>query len=110
MWPWWLNIPTEDFTDKTLAIDDTQRDDVRCGDWGAGHGGWQVGRWGDWHLTLRTDLTDETLEWKYLLKALLMRLWRLMILLEMMLEVVIGVMVMEVDKVADEVTDMEIDK
>ena len=33
-----------------------------------------------------------------------------MILLEMMLEVVIGVMVMEVDKVADEVTDMEVDK
>ena len=31
-----------------------------------------------------------------------------MILLEMMLEVVIGVMVMEVDKVADEVTGMEI--
>ena len=27
-----------------------------------------------------------------------------------MLEVVIGVLVMEVDKVADEVTDMEIDK
>ena len=39
-----------------------------------------------------------------------MRLWGLMILLEMMLEVVIGVMVMEVDKVADEVTDMEVDK
>ena len=39
---------------------------------------------------------------------LLMRLWRLMILLEMMLEVVIGVMVMEVDKVADEVTSMEV--
>jgi len=34
----------------------------------------------------------------------------LMILLEMMLEVVIGVLVMEVDKVADEVTDMEVDK
>ena len=33
-----------------------------------------------------------------------------MILLEMMLEVVIGVMVMEVKKVADEVTDMEVDK
>ena len=33
-----------------------------------------------------------------------------MILLEMLLEVVIGVMVMEVDKVADEVTDMEVDK
>ena len=33
-----------------------------------------------------------------------MRLW------EMMLEVVIGVPVMEVDKVANEVTDMEIDK
>ena len=34
----------------------------------------------------------------------------MMILLETMLEVVIGVMVMEVDKVADEVTDMEVDK
>ena len=33
-----------------------------------------------------------------------------MVLLEMMLEVVIGVLVMEVDKVADEVTDMEVDK
>ena len=33
--------------------------------------------------------------------------WRLMILLET-LEVVIGVMVMEVDKVADEVTGMEV--
>ena len=31
-------------------------------------------------------------------------------ILEMMLEEVIGVMVMEVDKVVDEVTDMEIDK
>ena len=33
-----------------------------------------------------------------------------MILREMMIVVVIGVMVMEVDKVADEVTDVEIDK
>ena len=39
-----------------------------------------------------------------------MRLWRFIILLEMMLEVVIGVMVMEVDKVANEVTNMEVDK
>ena len=31
-----------------------------------------------------------------------------MILLEMMLELVIGVMVMEVDKMVDEVTDMEV--
>ena len=44
----------------------------------------------------------------YLLKTLLMRLWRLMILLEMMLEFVIGVMVMEVDKMTDEVTDMKV--
>ena len=43
------------------------------------------------------------------MKTLLMRLWRLMILLEMRLEVVIGMLVMEVDKVANEVTDMEID-
>ena len=33
-----------------------------------------------------------------------------MILLEMVLKVVIGVMVMEADKMADEVTDMEVDK
>ena len=33
-----------------------------------------------------------------------------MILLEMMLELVIGVMVMEVDKMADELTDMEVYK
>ena len=33
-----------------------------------------------------------------------------MILMEMMLEVVIGVLVMEVDKMVNEVTDMEIDK
>ena len=33
-----------------------------------------------------------------------------MILLEIMLEVVIGVMVMEVDKMADEVTDMKVNK
>ena len=32
-----------------------------------------------------------------------------MVLLEAMVEVVIGVMVMEVDKVADEVTNMEFD-
>ena len=52
MRPWWVKIPTEDFTDETLAIDDTYGDDVR--------------------------------------------------------EIV--VLVMEVDKVADEVTNMEIDK
>ena len=52
MWPWWVKIPTEDFTDETLAINDTYEDDVR--------------------------------------------------------EIV--VLVMEVDKVADEVTHMEIDK
>ena len=28
-----MKIPTEDFTDETLAIDDTQGDDVRGGDW-----------------------------------------------------------------------------
>ena len=33
-----------------------------------------------------------------------------MILMEMMLEVVIGVLVMEVGKVANEVTDIEVDK
>ena len=33
-----------------------------------------------------------------------------MILMEMMLEVLIGVLVMEVKKVADEVTNMEVDK
>ena len=57
-------------------------------------------------LLNRLDWCDPG-EWRYLLKILLMRLWQLMILLETMLEVVIGVMVMEVDKVADEVTGME---
>ena len=52
MWPWWVKIPTEDFTDETLAINYTYVGDVR--------------------------------------------------------EIV--VMIMEVDKVVDEVTDMEIDK
>ena len=26
MWPWWLKIPTEDFFDETLAINDTYVD------------------------------------------------------------------------------------
>ena len=52
MWPWWVKIPTEDFSDDTLAINDIYGDDV-----------WEI-----------------------------------------------VVLVMEVDKVADEVTDMEIDK
>ena len=52
MWPWWVKIPTEDFTDKTLVIDNTYGRGVR--------------------------------------------------------EIV--VLIMEVNKVADEVTDMEIDK
>ena len=34
----------------------------------------------------------------------------MMIILEMRLEVVIGMLVMEVDKVANKVTDMEVDK
>ena len=34
----------------------------------------------------------------------------MMILMEMILEVVIGVLFMEVDKVADEVTNMDVDK
>ncbi len=34
----------------------------------------------------------------------------MMILMEMMIQVVIGVLVWEVDKVADEVTNMEVDR
>ena len=34
MWPWWVKIPTVDFTDETLAIDDTYGDDVKGGDGG----------------------------------------------------------------------------
>ena len=52
MWPWWVKIPIEDFTDKTLVINDTYGCGVR--------------------------------------------------------EIV--VLIMEVNKVADEVTNMEIDK
>ena len=64
MWPWWAKIPTEDFTDETLAIDDTLGDDVRVGDWGDGHEGWQDGRWGDRHGRLVT-LTEMMLEVAY---------------------------------------------
>ena len=39
------------------------------------------------------------------MKTLLMRLWRLKILREMISEVAIWLLVMEVDKVTDEVTD-----
>ena len=86
MWPWWVKIPTVDVTDETLAIDDTHGDDVRGGDWGAGHGGWQ----GGWHgiedvtVSIGDTYGDDVRE--------------------------IVVLVMEVDKVADEVTDVEIDK
>ena len=52
MWPWWVKISTEDFTDKTLVINDTY-----------GRGVWEI-----------------------------------------------VVLIMKVDKLADEVTDMEIDK
>ena len=29
MWPWGVKIPTEDFTDETLTINDTYGGDVR---------------------------------------------------------------------------------
>ena len=28
MWPWWVMIPIEDLTDVTLAMEDTDEDDV----------------------------------------------------------------------------------
>ena len=34
MWPWWVKIPTVDFTDETLAIDDTHGDGDGGGDGG----------------------------------------------------------------------------
>ena len=52
MWPWWVKIPTEDLTDKTLVINDTY-----------GSGFWEI-----------------------------------------------VVLIMDDDKVTNEVTDMEIDK
>ena len=67
MWPWWVKIPTEDFTDETLVIDDTHEDDVRGGDWGAGHGGWQGGWWGDRHGDWQLDWYGD----EYSLKNLL---------------------------------------
>ena len=49
MWSWWVKVPTEAFTDETLAIDDTQGDYVKSGEWSAGHWGLQGGRCGDQH-------------------------------------------------------------
>ena len=39
-----MKIPTVDFTDETLAIDDTHGYDVRGGDWAAGAVGSLVGQ------------------------------------------------------------------
>ena len=49
VWPWWIKISSEDFTDVTLVNDDSYEDDVKCGDGGGRHVGWQGGRWGDQH-------------------------------------------------------------
>ena len=117
MWPWWVKIPTEDFTDETLATDDTLGDDVRVGDWGDGHGGWQDGRWGDRHGRLVTltvmmlKVADELADMLVNMKVdkvadKLVKIpdqdywcvWQLVILMETMLDVVMGVMDMEVDK------------
>ena len=62
-----------------------------------------------WLLLNRLDCCDPG-EWRYLWRTFLMRLWWLMILRGKMLEVEIGVLVMEVDKLADEVTNMDVDK
>ena len=90
MWPWWVKMPTEDFCDETLAIDDTQGDDVIGGDWGAGHGGWQGGGWGDRHGSWQGDLIHDGKDnqWGLFLSD--------MVFMEMMLELVMD---MEVDKV-----------
>ena len=67
---------------------------------------WQSDSVSEWvgeslsHSKKRVDWCDPG-EWRYLLKTLLMRLWQLMILMEIILEVAIWVMDMEDDKVAD---------
>ena len=54
-----MTIPSEDFTDVTLAIGDTYVDDLREGDKGGGHVCWQGGRHGgghgDWPNYPKTD-------------------------------------------------------
>ena len=60
MWPWWVKIPSEDFTDETPGINDTYGGYVRdmvvlimevdkVGDEGTDnrHGDWQVDWYGD---------------------------------------------------------------
>ena len=47
-----MKIPT----DETLAIDDTHGDDFRGGDWGAGHGGWQLGKVTDMEVDKVADM------------------------------------------------------
>ena len=106
-----MKIPTEDFTDETLAIDYTQGDDVSGGDWCAGHGGWQGGRWGGRHhvgdmvANMEVDNVADMLvmipDEDYWCD------WELVILMEMILDVVMN---MEVDKVANIMVNMEVDK
>ena len=46
-----LMIPNEDFSGGTVAIGNTQWDDIRGNDEGIGHGGWQDGA--IWWLNFR---------------------------------------------------------
>ena len=102
MWPWWVKIPTEDFTDVTLAIGDTFFSVMR-------RYRTRVSYWLSQSLTLRTELTDVTLVSEDTYWRLY---WETLIINDTyyrgdVREIV--VLIMEVDKVVDEVTDMEID-
>jgi len=70
MWSWWVKVPTEAFTDETLAIDDTQGDYVKSGEWSAGHWGLQGGRWGGQHGSWQGGWHENTY-WKLVLYSIL---------------------------------------
>ena len=54
-----MKIPTVDFTDETLAIDDTHGYDVRGGDWAAGAVGSLVGQIAKIKVGLWLDCQDK---------------------------------------------------
>ena len=98
MWPWWVKITSEDFTNETLAINDIQGDDVR--------GGvvfkvlvMEVDKVADEVTDMEVDQHDsEDNQWRLF--------WYYMVFMELMLALVMD---MGVDKVADEVVNMEVD-
>ena len=82
MWPWWVKIPTEDFTDKTLVINDTYGCVVR-------------------EIVVLIMEVDKVIDEVEFNKNWFVWLWWLVMIMEMMLEVMMWLLDMEVVQPGD---------